>query len=61
MNYDRRGYVFAMARDVMALILIVLAVAGLTWSGFETDWRLGVAILSLAAGGLGVALGMTRT
>lgn len=57
----RRGYATDLARDILAVVLLVLMVAGLTWVGFATDWRLGVAVLSITAGGIGVALGMNRT
>lgn len=48
------------ARDVAAVLLMVAMVVGLTWVGFETDWRLGVTVLSLTSGGVGVALGLAR-
>ena len=60
-NYDRRGYALDVARDVLAVVLMVLMVVGLAWAGFATDWRIGLSVVSLATGALGFALGMTRT
>lgn len=47
-------------RDVIAVTLVLVAVVGLSVAGFATDWRLGLAVVSLAAGGAGVFLGYER-
>lgn len=55
------GYRRDLIRDLLALVLIVVGTAGLAWAAFATDWRLGVAVLSVAAGATGATLGLTRS
>jgi hypothetical protein len=51
---------FDLLRELLAVVFIVGMFAGLAWVGFATDWRLGIVVLSIAAGAGGVALGMNR-
>lgn len=47
-------------RDVGAVVLFVAGVAGLSVAAFAVDWRLGLAVLSVAAIIAGVTLGYRR-
>ena len=47
-------------RDVVGLILVLAGVVGLAVAAFATDWRLGVAVLSVAAISAGAYLAYSR-
>lgn len=47
-------------RDPVALVLLVLGVAGLTTAAFAADWRLGLAVASTAIIVAGIILGTDR-
>ena len=59
-NYPRPGLDTGVLRDILALLLVLSGVVGLTVVGFATDWRLGVAVLSVAVMTAGVLLGYER-
>lgn len=48
-------------REVAGLLLLLVAVAGVSVAAFATDTRLGVAVVSLALGGLGWAMTTDRS
>ena len=58
--YSRPRVDTGVIRDVAAIMLVVLGIIGLSVAAFFTDWRLGLAVVSLAAGGVGVFLGYDR-
>jgi len=47
-------------REVVAALLLLACVVGVSWAAFATDWRLGLAVVSLAAGGVGLYLANER-
>lgn len=60
-GYQPRARVdLTLLRDLLALLLLLLGVAGLCWAAFAFDWRLGLATLSTALLTTGAFLGYDR-
>lgn len=60
LNVGDRRYLLDLAGEIFAAVLIVVGILGLAWVGFETDWRLGVAVISVALIAFGITLGTDR-
>lgn len=58
--YQRPRMDAGLLRDVVALALVFLGLAGLVTVAFAYDWRLGVAALSTVSVATGVYLGYER-
>lgn len=56
-TYPRPGSLW---REILAVFLIVLGVAGLIYVGFHVPWQVNAVGLSLISIAAGVSLGVTR-
>lgn len=57
---SRRGLPSGVARDLLALAMILLGLVGLVVTAFVAHVLLGAAVVSLVVLGVGVALGIGR-
>lgn len=55
-----RGVDMSLVRDLIAVVLVVAGVVGLSVAAFAVDWRLGLAVVSVAAVITGAFLGYER-